>query len=166
MEVSKYISSWLGKPGTVDMITKELVGIIKNILQNVKEDAIVKYVQGQLEDNISKIPFTTIVSNAIQYALENKEQDKLLDAIIPEIKKYTIENKQLIYKRVVEKQPLLGLIGGKSVTNQLISGLQSFLTEIEEDKNHLIRKKLEQKISEIGRASCREREKIGMDEED
>lgn len=147
MEVSKYISSWLGKPGTVDMITKELVGIIKNILQNVKEDAIVKYVQGQLEDNISKIPFTTIVSNAIQYALENKEQDKLLDAIIPEIKKYTIENKQLIYKRVVEKQPLLGLIGGKSVTNQLISGLQSFLTEIEEDKNHLIRKELEQKIS-------------------
>src|SRR5690625_7242998 len=96
------------------MITKELVGIIKNILQNVKEDAIVKYVQGQLEDNISKIPFTTIVSNAIQYALENKEQDKLLDAIIPEIKKYTIENKQLIYKRVVEKQPLLGLKIGRA----------------------------------------------------
>src|SRR5690625_7726776 len=129
------------------MITKELVGIIKNILQNVKEDAIIKYVQVQLDYNISKIPFTTIVSNAIQYALENKEQDKILDAIITKMKKYTIENKQLIYKRVVEKQPLLGLIGGKSVTNQLISGLQSFLTEIEEDKNHLIRKELEQKIS-------------------
>src|SRR5699024_10706599 len=147
MEVSKYISSWLAKPGTADMVTKELVGILENILQNVKEDTIVKYVQGQLEDNITKMPFTTIVSNAIQYALENEEQDKLLDAIIPEIKKYTVENKRLMYKRVVEKQPLLGLIGVKYVTNQLISCLQSFHNEIEEDKDHLIRKELEENIS-------------------
>lgn len=146
MEVSKYISSWFSKPGTVDMITNELVVIIENIIKNVKDTTIVNYVQKQLENNISNIPFTTIVSKAVQYALENKEQDKLLDAIIPEIYKYTVENKQLIYKRVIEKQPLLGLIGGKSITNQLISGLQSFLTEIEEDKNHLIRKELEQKI--------------------
>lgn len=146
MEVSKYISSWLGKPGTADMITKELIGIIENILINVNEDAIVKYIQRQLEDNISKVPFTTIASRGIQYALDNKEQDKLLNSIIPEIKKYTVENKQLIYKRVVDKQPLLGLIGGKSVTNQLISGLQTFLTEIEEDESHVIRKELEQKI--------------------
>ena len=73
------------------------------------------------------------MAKAVQYALDNKEQDKLIDAIIPEIQKYTIENKQLIYKRVVEKQPLLGLVGGKSVTNQLIKGLQSFLTEIVHD---------------------------------
>lgn len=148
MEVSKYISSWLGKPGIIELITKELVGIMENVLENIKEEAIVRYVQGQLNNHMEKIPFATILSKTIQYALENKEQDKLLDAIIPEIKKYTIENKQLIYNRVVEKQPLLGLIGGKSITNQLISGLQTFLTEIEEDENHIIRKELEQKILE------------------
>lgn len=148
LEVSKYISSWLGKPGTISMITNELIVIIENILKNVKEEAVVSYVEAQIEENIPKVPFASFISKALQYALANKEQDKLLDAIIPEIQKYTIENKQLIYKRVVEKQPLLGLIGGKSVTNQLISGLQSFLTEIEEDENHFIRKELEQKIWE------------------
>ena len=146
LEVSKYISSWLGKPGTISMITKELIVIIENILKNVKEEAVVNYVEAQIKENIPKVPYVAFVAKAVQYALDNKEQDKLIDAIIPEIQKYTIENKQLIYKRVVEKQPLLGLVGGKSVTNQLIKGLQSFLTEIEEDENHFIRKELEQKI--------------------
>lgn len=146
MEVSKYICSWLGKPGTISMITNELIVIIENILQNVKEETVVSYVEGKIDENISNVPFTSIVSRTIQYALNNKEQDKLLDAVLPEIKKYTIENKDLIYKRVVEKQPLLGLIGGKSVTNQLISGLQSFLSEIEEDENHFLRKELERNI--------------------
>lgn len=146
LEVSKYISSWLGKPGTISMITNELIVIIENILNNIKEEVVVNYVESQLKENIPKVPFTSFVSKAVQYAINNKEQNKLIDAIIPEIQKYTIENKQLIYTRVVEKQPLLGLVGGKSVTNQLINGLQSFLTEIEEDENHFVRKELEQKI--------------------
>ncbi|HLW14058.1 MAG TPA: DUF445 domain-containing protein [Flavobacteriaceae bacterium] len=146
LEVSKYISSWLGKPGTISMITNELIVIIENILKNVKEETVVTYVAAQIKENIPNVPYPSFVAKAVQYALDNKEQDKLIDAIIPEIQKYTIKNKQLIYERVVEKQPLLGLIGGKSVTNQLIKGLQSFLTEIEEDENHFIRKELEQKI--------------------
>src|SRR5690554_4466323 len=62
LEVSKYISSWLGKPGTISMITNELIVIIENVLKNIKEDTIVFYVQRQLDDNIAKMPFTSIVS--------------------------------------------------------------------------------------------------------
>src|SRR5699024_682077 len=148
LKVSKYVVSWIEKESNLQLITTELLGIITKVIANIKEENVVEYVQKQLHTNLHNIPFSRFVSQAVQYALENKEQDKLIDAVIPEIKKYITDNKQLIYNRVVEKQPLLGLVGGKSITNQLISGLQSFLSEVEQDKQHPIREELHTKVWE------------------
>jgi len=148
LKVSKYVVSWIEKESNLQLITTELLGIITKVIANIKEENVVEYVQKQLHTNLHNIPFSRFVSQAVQYALENKEQDKLIDAVIPEIKKYITDNKQLIYNRVVEKQPLLGLVGGKSITNQLISGLQLFLSEVEQDKQHPIREELHTKVWE------------------
>ncbi|HLW62035.1 MAG TPA: DUF445 domain-containing protein, partial [Flavobacterium sp.] len=40
-------------------------------------------------------------------------------------------------------------IGGKSVTNQLISGITTFLQEIEDNENHEIRRELTQKLYQV-----------------
>src|SRR5699024_7213471 len=123
LKVSKYVVTWIEKESNLQLITTELLGIITKVIANIKEENVVEYVQKQLHTNLHNIPFSRFVSQAVQYALENKEQDKLIDAVIPEIKKYITDNKQLIYNRVVEKQPLLGLVGGKYITNLLISDL-------------------------------------------
>lgn len=146
LEVSKYIISWIDKPNTVTMLSTELAKILQNILNSIDKDLVISFAHNQLQKNISNIPFAPLVSQGVQFALDNKEENKIIDAIVPEIRSYVINNKSLIYKKVVEKQPLLGLIGGKSVTNQLIAGLQSFLTELEEDHEHPIRKELAHKI--------------------
>src|SRR5699024_10379652 len=126
--------------------TEEISHIILNVLNDISEESVIRFSHAQIDKNLSKIPFASFVSQGVQYAIENKEQDKLIDAVVPEIRNYIINNKQLIYKRVVEKQPILSLIGGKSVTNQLIDGLQSFLNEVEEDKNHAVRIELQNRI--------------------
>lgn len=146
LEVSKYIISWIDKPKTITMVSGELANILQNIVNSIDKDLVTSFAHKQLQKNITNIPFATLVSQGVQFALENNEQDKVIDAIIPEIRSYVLNNKSLIYKKVVDKQPLLGLIGGKSVTNQLIKGLQSFLTEVEEDSEHPIRKELSNKI--------------------
>lgn len=121
---------------------------MKSMLHSIEEKSVVGFVNIQLNKNISKIPFASFASQGIRYALENKEQEKLLDAIIPRVRDYISNNKQEIYNRVVEKQPLLGLIGGKSVTNQLIGGLQTFLLELEANKQHPIRVEVDKNILE------------------
>lgn len=146
LDVSNYIISWAEKPQSIHLITEEISHIILNVLNDISEESVIRFSHAQIDKNLSKIPFASFVSQGVQYAIENKEQDKLIDAVVPEIRNYIINNKQLIYKRVVEKQPILSLIGGKSVTNQLIDGLQSFLNEIEEDKNHAVRIELQNRI--------------------
>src|SRR5690606_34726816 len=74
---------------------------------------------------------------------------RLLDILLPQAQSYVENNRDLIYKKVVEKQPVLGLIGGKSVTNQLISGITTFLQEIEDNENHEIRRELTQKLYQV-----------------
>lgn len=147
LNVSKYVLLWLDKPGTIALISKEINRILLNVLQSVDEDKVTAFAQKQLEKNLSKIPFAKLISQGIQFALENNEQDKVLNSILPEIREYILNNQSLIYKRVVEKQPLLGLIGGKSVTNQLIDGLLSFLSDVEENTEHPIRIELKNKIN-------------------
>lgn len=146
LEVNTYIISWLDKSKTITILSGELARILQNIVGSIDKNLVINFAQKQLQKNISNIPFAPLVSQGVQFALENKEQDKILDAILPEIRSYIIENKSLIYNRVVSKQPLLGLIGGKSVTNQLIDGLKTFLTEVAQDKEHPIRKELQDKI--------------------
>lgn len=146
LDTSKYLIAWMEKPSSIENISREVSHILQDTIRSIDSKLVTSFVHKQLQDNLSKFPFSSLVSQAVQVALKNKEQDKLLDAILPQVKSYILNNKPLIYDKVVEKQPILGLIGGKSITNQLIEGLNSFLTDLEQDPTHPIRKELYDKI--------------------
>ena len=97
----------------------------------------------------AEIRLEKLAATSLLYLLEQNEHDRLLNIILPQAQKYVENNRELIYKKVIEKQPILGLIGGKSVTNQLISGITTFLQEIEQNPEHDMRNALTVKLYQI-----------------
>ncbi len=149
LNVADFISDWLNQPKNKLLITTEINRLLSGILYKMDDEMISNLFAKKGKEAIDNLPFEVFASKGLEYIIENNEHNKLINLIIPEAKSYIENNRGAIYDKVVEKQPLLGLIGGKSVTNQLISGITSFLKDVEENEAHEIRDEITRKLFEV-----------------
>lgn len=149
LSLSEYLKEWLSSSKNQEIIITECNKLIRKIVHNLDDDAIARFLAQKGFELTGEIRLEKLAGTALLYLLEHREHDRLLDILLPQAQFYVENNRELIYKKVVEKQPILGLIGGKSVTNQLISGITTFLQEIEDNKNHEIRRELTEKLYQV-----------------
>lgn len=149
LSISEYLNDWLSKDKNQQLIHTECSKIIQRIISNLDDESIAEFLATKGFELTSEIRLEKLAATSLLYLLEQKEHDRLLNIILPQAQHYVENNRELIYKKVVEKQPILGLIGGKSVTNQLISGITTFLEEIEKNPNHNIRKSVTLKLYQV-----------------
>lgn len=149
IDLSTFIINWLSKEQNIIQTRKEIQAVLKMIINKIDDQDILKFASKKGKEIINEIDLSEFASKGLLYALENKEQQRLISLLIPPSKYYVENNKEAIYDKVVEKNPILGLIGGKAVTNQLISGILSFLEEIENNENHTIRNEITSKLYEM-----------------
>lgn len=149
LAVSAYANEWLSKQKNVEIIQTELIKIAQRIITNLDDDQIASFLAKKGIQLTDEIKLEKLASTSLLYLLEQNEHHKLMNLILPQAQLYVENNRELIYKKVVEKQPILGLIGGKAVTNQLISGITTFLQEIENDSEHPIRTNITSKLYQI-----------------
>lgn len=149
LSLSEYLNDWLSSPKNQEIIYTECNKLIKRIFNNLDDKAIARFLAQKGFELTNEIRLEKLAGTALLYLLEHQEHNRLLNIILPQAQLYVENNRELIYNRVVEKQPILGLIGGKSVTNQLISGITTFLQEIENNEDHEIRTELTQKLYHI-----------------
>ncbi|KZE78763.1 DUF445 domain-containing protein [Myroides marinus] len=142
VDLANMISTWLNKPSNQAILESEITSLTKRILTDLNDDNIIHLMTAKAKEGIAAINIQGFMSKGLMYAIEKNEHNRLLDIILPKAQMYVEEHRQEIYDNVVEKKPILGLIGGKAVTNQLISGINTFLGDIERDPHHKIRKEI------------------------
>lgn len=147
LNATDWLIQWLDKPKSFDLISNEIFKLIKDLVEDLDLNNIVVYTHRELINNLDKLPVNQITSNIIDYILENEEHNKLIDKLLPEVKAYILNNEQDIYNRVVDKQPILALIGGKLITAQLVEGFQSYVEEVQNNPKHSLRLQINAKIS-------------------
>src|SRR5690606_11114489 len=100
------------------------------------------------DELMGDLPYNVWLSDGLQYMIDNNEHNRLLNILLPKAKDYVENNRVLIYDKVVEKQPLLKLVGGRTITNQLISAITSFLDDVQENQAHPVRAEIVDKLKE------------------
>lgn len=149
IDLSKFILNWISNEKNFNKFIVEIQTVLKNIILKVDDVEISKLISVKGKEIIDEVNLQVLISKGLFYVLEIREHQRLISLIIPQAKHYVENNKEAIYDKVVEKNPILGLIGGKAVTNQLISGIISFLDDIESNENHKIRNEISSKLYEI-----------------
>lgn len=151
LDAATYLSDWLQKSKNSQFLAQELRELLLQILSKLNDADIVALLTQKGKGLLEEIKLETWATQGLLYLIEHEEHDKLLSLLLPQARSYVENNREIIYKKVVEKQPILGLIGGKSVTNQLISGITTFLQDIENNKHHELRVELTTKLLELAR---------------
>lgn len=148
LDAMKFVLNWLETPKNQQAVSSQIVSLSHYIITNLDDKTVVDAITKKGIQLLDDLPYHIWLSDGLQYMIKNNEHNRLLDILLPKAKDYVENNRSLIYEKVVEKQPLLKLVGGKTVTNQLISGITSFLDDVEENPNHPIRTEIEDKLNE------------------
>lgn len=148
LDAMKFVLNWLETPKNQQTVSSQIVSLSHYIITNLDDKTVVDAITKKGIQLLDDLPYHIWLSDGLQYMIKNNEHNRLLDILLPKAKDYVENNRSLIYEKVVEKQPLLKLVGGKTVTNQLISGITSFLDDVEENPNHPIRTEIEDKLNE------------------
>ena len=149
IDLSGFILNWISNEKNFNKTTIEIRKVLKSILLKIDDEEVIQLISSKGKDILNDLNLQELISKGLFYAVENNEHQRLISLIIPQAKHYVENNKEAIYDKVVEKNPILGLIGGKAITNQLISGIISFLDDIQNNGNHNIRNELTTKLYEI-----------------
>lgn len=149
IDLAHLLANWLNNPTNQKHIEKEGVALLLSIINGIDQEEVILFLSKKAKSGIADLPLQEFASKGLVYMLEKQEHNRLIDVIIPKAQLYVEENRATIYSKIVEKKPLLALVGGKTVTNQLIQGIITFLEEIAIDPKHKLRKELTSRLYQL-----------------
>lgn len=150
LQLAHFLSTWLNQPKNQQLLERELVFLLQSIVKDLNEKQIIDFLTKKAQQGIDQINTQQLLAQAIHYALEQNEHNRLITLVLPKIQVYIEDHRTEIYDQIVEKKPLLGLVGGKTVTNQLIKGLQTFLEDIQTNEQHKVREEISLQLTQLG----------------
>lgn len=146
--ISEYIKQWISLPKNQEIISIEILKLIKNGVVNLEDSKVESFLNHRIQTFWKQLSIEQWIAQGLHYLIENNEHHRLITLIMPKAKQYVLENKETIYQKIVEQKPILGLIGGKSVTNQLVQGILTFFDDIEHNVDHPLRLMITDKLNE------------------
>ena len=99
LKVSVYVGDWLSKERNQDVLINELSSIIKDIVNKLDDDAVVKFISGKAEEMTDSIKLNSIIGNGIEYLLSKNDHQKIITNLSAQVKGYILENQQMISER-------------------------------------------------------------------
>ena len=147
LKVSVYVGDWLSKERNQDVLINELSSIIKDIVNKLDDDAVVKFIAGKAEEMTDSIKLNSIIGNGIEYLLNKNDHQKIITNLSSQIKNYILENQQMISERVgKESFFLIPKSIDNKIAEKITKGLSDYFLEVEQNANHPLRAEITNKI--------------------
>lgn len=146
LDVVKFVSDWLDKPSSREVLEVEILNLMKKIVHDLEDDEVRDFIANKGSEILKTIDYQKITSSGIHYMVEKGEHIKLLETLLPQLKEYVEESQQLIRERISENKPFIAFLAGKRISRELTDGILKFIEEVELDKEHFVRKKLTENL--------------------
>lgn len=152
LKVSVYIGDWLSKENNQDVLINELSSILKDIVNKLDDDAVVKFISSKAEEMTDSIKLNSVIGNGIEYLLSKNDHQKIITNLSSQIKGYILENQQMISERVgKESFFLIPKSIDNKIAEKITKGLSDYFLEVEQNVNHPLRSEITNKILDFSK---------------
>src|SRR5690606_21208794 len=141
-----FVSDWLNKPSSRQILEFEILNLIKKIIHDLDDNEVRDFLAKKGSEVLKAIDYQKITSSGIHYMMEKGEHIKLLETILPQLREYVAESREMIRERISENKPFIAFLAGKRISREMTDGISKFIEEIESDKNHFVRQKLTENL--------------------
>jgi len=146
LDVVKFGSEWLDKTASQKILAEEIVNLTKKIIGDLKDEDVEEFLAAKGSEILNEIDFQKISSSGIDYLIEKNEHINLLEVLLPQIRDYVNESREMIRERFSENRPFIAFLAGKKISNEVVEGLLKFIDEVQKDKSHFVRNKLTENL--------------------
>lgn len=152
LKVSVYIVDWLSKENNQDVLINELSSILKDIVNKLDDDAVVKFISSKAEEMTDSIKLNSVIGNGIEYLLSKNDHQKIITNLSSQIKGYILENQKMISERVgKESFFLIPKSIDNKIAEKITKGLSDYFLEVEQNANHPLRSEITNKILDFSK---------------
>lgn len=149
LDVVKFVSEWLNKHSSQKILGDEVVNLTKKIIGDLKDEEVEKFLAKKGTEILHEIDFQKITSSGLKYFIEKNEHINLLEVLLPQIRDYVDESRDMIRQRFSENRPFIAFLAGKKISSEVVEGLIQFIEEVSADKDHFVRKKLTENLEDF-----------------
>lgn len=149
LDIAAWVSNWIVSTEHQNSLIKNANIIVKEIIVDLPDEDVKELIATKATEILNGIDYDKMIAGGLQYVLDNGEDAKLLDTLLPKILAYAEKSQDLIRERINEKRPLIGFLAGKKISKEFTQGIITFIQEIDEDKNHWVRKQITQSIEKL-----------------
>lgn len=146
LDVVTWIAEWLAKSKSKEVLETEVVNLAKKIILDLEDSEVESFLAAKGADTLRGVDYQKITSTGVQYFVEKNEHIKLLEMLLPQIKMYVTESREMIHERLYDNRPFIAFLAGKKISKEVVEGLIKFIEEIQEDKSHFVRRKLTENL--------------------
>jgi uncharacterized membrane-anchored protein YjiN (DUF445 family) len=147
LTVAAYVVQWLEKERNKQALITEATRMMNNIIQKIDDETIAGFMAAKGNELLNQIKLNVVVSNALNWFLNNNEHQKLVTLLASKVQQYISENEAVVKDKV--KQESYFFIP-KFVDNKLASkitnGLISYFNDVEKDDSHRIRTEVSEQL--------------------
>lgn len=152
LKVSVYVGDWLSKDKNQNLLINELSSILKDIINKLDDGSVVKFISNKAEEMTDSIQLNSVIGNGIEYLLNKNDHQKIITNLSSQIKKYILENQQMISERVgKESFFLIPKSVDNKIAEKITKGLSDYFLEVEENLNHPLRAEITNKILDFSK---------------
>lgn len=147
INVSSFIVKYLSKENNINILINEIKVKLEEIIENTNDKKITNFITEKSKLLLQEIELNTLISNVLEYLLKEKEHQKILDFIFLKIQYYILENKDLIHKKISQESAFfIPDFIDKILADKITAGLANYMAEAAENKEHSIRKEIENQL--------------------
>lgn len=149
LNVVQLVTNWLNKTKNRMLLETEISNLIKKIVSDLEDKQVEEFLTQRGVELLRNLNYQDLASSGITYLVQKDEHINLLENFLPQIKKYIIENENMILQRLSDSRPFIALLAGKKISREITEGLVSFIEEIENNPNHFVRIKLTENLEKL-----------------
>ncbi len=147
LQVSAWITAWLGREKNKEMLVRETSEILRDALQKLDPEVASGFLAGRTSSLLSEIKWHEILGKIIEAVMKSNDQERVIDFLLASVRKYIIQNKNKIRELVRGESHFLvpGFVD-QLIAGKIIKSLVGRIEEIEKDPNHKLRQDFNRRL--------------------
>lgn len=144
--IAARLGEWLSKPNNARTVGDQSANVVRGVTEVLQDDVVQGGLDAVITERAKQVKVAPLIGQVIDVAIEGKHHQTLLDAVVSALDSFMDDNIDTFRNRLTQESPWwVPETVDDVVFDKIYSAVRRFLTEVDNDDHHEIRRELDQR---------------------
>jgi uncharacterized membrane-anchored protein YjiN (DUF445 family) len=144
--IAARLGTWLSEPANARTVGDQSAMVVRGVTEVLQDDVVQSGLDAVITERAKQVKVAPLVGRVIDVAIEGEHHQTLLDAVLSALDGFMDDNIDSFRNRLTQESPWwVPETVDDVVFDKIYSAVRRFLTEVDQDSHHEIRRELDQR---------------------